>query len=82
MSQETEQLSCQELVELVTDYFEGALSPEEQLRFEEHAATCQGCGVYLEQMRQTIRQLGRLSVDELPAGVERELLEAFRGWRS
>jgi anti-sigma factor RsiW len=82
MSQETEQLSCQELVELVTDYFEGALPPDERERFEKHAATCQGCGVYLEQMRVTIRLLGRLPVDALPAGAERELLEAFRGWRS
>lgn len=82
MTQETAQLSCQELVELVTDYFEGALTPEEHRRFEEHAARCQGCGVYLEQMRTTIRLLGRLPVDELSAGAERELLEAFRGWRS
>jgi anti-sigma factor RsiW len=82
MSQQTEQLSCQELVELVTDYFEGALPAEEHARFEEHVERCQGCGVYLEQMRITIRLLGRLSADELPAGAERELLEAFRGWRS
>jgi anti-sigma factor RsiW len=82
MSHQTEQLSCQELVELVTDYFEGALPSEEHARFEAHAATCQGCGVYLEQMQATIRLLGRLSVDELPADAERELLEAFRGWRS
>jgi anti-sigma factor RsiW len=82
MSQQTEQLSCQELVELVTDYFEGALPAEEHARFEEHVERCQGCGVYLEQMRITIRLLGRLSADELSPGVERELLEAFRGWRS
>jgi anti-sigma factor RsiW len=82
MSQETEQLSCQELVELVTDYFEGALRPDEHARFEKHAATCQGCGVYLDQMHATIRLVGHLPVDELPAGAERELLEAFRGWRS
>ncbi len=82
MSQQTEQLSCQELVELVTDYFEGALPSEEHARFEEHAGRCQGCGVYLEQMRATIRLLGRLPVDALPAGAERELLDAFRGWRS
>jgi anti-sigma factor RsiW len=82
MSQQTEQLSCQELVELVTDYFEGALPAEEHARFEEHVQRCQGCGVYLEQMRITIRLLGRLSADELSAGAERDLLEAFRGWRS
>jgi anti-sigma factor RsiW len=82
MSQQTEQLSCQELVELVTDYFEGALPPEEHVRFEQHAATCQGCGVYLEQMRVTVRLLGRLPANALPPGAEAELLGAFRGWHS
>ena len=82
MSQDTAQLSCQELVELVTDYFEGALSPDEHVRFEAHAERCQGCGVYLEQMRVTIDLLGQLPAAGLPDGAERELLEAFRGWRS
>ena len=82
MSQDTAQLSCQELVELVTDYFEGVLSPDGQARFEAHAERCQGCGVYLEQMRVTIELLGRLPADRIPDDAERELLEAFRGWRS
>lgn len=82
MSQDTAQLSCQELVELVTDYFEGALSPEEHGRFEAHAERCRGCGVYLEQMRVTVDLLGHLPAAALPDGAERELLEAFRGWRS
>ncbi|HLM37895.1 MAG TPA: zf-HC2 domain-containing protein [Gaiellaceae bacterium] len=82
MSQATAQLSCQELVELVTDYFEGALSPDEHSRFEAHAERCQGCGVYLDQMRVTIALLGHLRADRLPDGAEQELLEAFRGWRS
>jgi anti-sigma factor RsiW len=81
MSQDTAQLSCQELVELVTDYFEGVLSPDDQARFEAHAERCQGCGVYLEQMRVTIDLLGHLPATALPDGAERELLEAFRGWR-
>jgi anti-sigma factor RsiW len=82
MSQDTAQLSCQELVELVTDYFEGALPSGEHARFEAHAERCQGCGVYLEQMRATIDLLGHLPTTALPDGAERELLEAFRGWRS
>jgi anti-sigma factor RsiW len=82
MSQDTAQLSCQELVELVTDYFECALTPGEHARFEAHAERCQGCGVYLEQMRVTIDLLGQLPAAGLPDGAERELLEAFRGWRS
>jgi anti-sigma factor RsiW len=79
---DVEQLSCQELVELVTDYLEGALPPDETARFEAHIGTCDGCNVYLEQMRQTIELTGRLSVDALAPEAERRLLEAFRGWRS
>ena len=78
---QTTQLSCQELVELVTDYLEGALSPEEHFRFEAHISRCDGCGVYLEQMRMTVRMLGNLPVRALPAGAEPDLLDAFRGWR-
>ena len=82
MNTDVERLSCRELVELVTDYFEGALSEEERLRFDEHIGICEGCGIYLEQMRQTIVVAGRLSEELLAADAERELLEAFRGWRS
>jgi anti-sigma factor RsiW len=75
-------LTCRELVELVTDYVEGALSEEERLRFEEHIERCGGCNVYLEQIRQTISVLGYLPTDGLSPDAERELLEAFRGWHS
>jgi anti-sigma factor RsiW len=80
MSQQVEQLSCQELVELVTDYLEGALPEEERLRFEEHIALCDGCKLYLAQIRQTIAALGRLPEDALSPEAERTLLDAFRGW--
>ena len=82
MNESLEQLSCQELVELVTDYLEGALSEEERLRFEEHIGPCDGCRIYLEQMRQTITALGHLPEEALSPDAERELLDAFRGWRS
>ena len=48
-------MSCQELVELVTDYLEGALSEEDRARFDEHLAECAGCRAYLAQMRSTLR---------------------------
>lgn len=82
MNESLEQLSCRELVELVTDYLDGALPEEEQVRFEEHLETCDGCRVYLEQMRQTITLSGRLPEEALAPDAERKLLEAFRGWRS
>jgi anti-sigma factor RsiW len=79
---EIEQLSCRELVELVTDYLEDALSSEERARFEAHIGLCNGCRVYLEQMRQTIELLGHLPEEALSPDAERELLAAFRGWRA
>jgi anti-sigma factor RsiW len=81
MSVDVEQLSCQELVELVTDYLEGALSAEDAARFEDHIGRCRACTIYLEQIRQTIALAGRITPESLSPEAERELLEAFRGWR-
>ena len=75
------ELACQEVVELVTAYLEGALDSTDRERFEEHLVFCDGCENYLEQMRATIRLTGRVE-DELPAELQAELLEAFRGWRA
>jgi anti-sigma factor RsiW len=75
-------LSCQELVELVTDYLEGALSPVDLRRFEEHIARCENCTRYLEQLRQTVRITGTITTDDLAPEMEDELLSAFRGWAS
>ena len=74
-------LSCQELVELVTDYLEDGLPAPERARFDAHIAGCEDCTAYLEQMRTTIVLTGRLRAEELsPESVE-SLLEAFRDWR-
>lgn len=73
-------LTCHELVELVTDYLEGALSPEDRRRVEEHLALCDGCTTYLEQMRETIRLTGMVREEEIPEDQKQALLEAFRGW--
>ena len=75
------ELTCQELVELVTDYLEGALPAGERARFDRHIAGCPHCTTYLEQMRITIRTLGRLPEESIPPDVREQLLEAFRGWR-
>ena len=82
MTVDVEQLSCRELVELVTDYLEDALTEADHARFEAHIARCDGCGVYLEQIRQTIDMLGHYPVEALSPEAERDLLEAFRGWRA
>lgn len=74
-------LSCRELVELVTEYFEGTLSPRARERFEEHMTSCPPCGGYLEQMRQTLRLLGSIPEETVPPDVEQALVSAFRGWK-
>ena len=75
------EMPCQELVELVTDYLEGRLSPADRIRFETHIAECEYCATYLEQMRQTIRTLGRISEESLTDDARETLLGAFRSWR-
>jgi anti-sigma factor RsiW len=75
-----EALSCQELVELVTDYLEGALGAADLRRFEEHIARCDGCTRYLEQLRMTIRITGTITTDDLSPAAEEALQQAFRGW--
>src|SRR4029079_12226379 len=47
-------LPCHEVVEIVTDYLEGALTPDVEERVEAHLALCDGCPRYLDQMRATI----------------------------
>jgi anti-sigma factor RsiW len=75
-------LSCRELVELVSDYLEGALSPHDHSRFEAHIAGCENCSAYLRQMRETLALLGTLPADALSPEAEAELRAAFRDWRA
>jgi anti-sigma factor RsiW len=75
-------LTCQDLVELVTDYLEGALSDLDRARFEEHIELCPMCQVHLEQLRTTIRELGRLREHDIEPGVLAELQARFRDWNA
>ena len=77
----TKPIPCREMVELVTDYLEGALSRRERRRFERHIAGCEHCTAYLEQMRQTLRVLGTLSEESVSPEAREALLHAFRDWR-
>lgn len=76
-----EELTCRELVELVTDYLEGAMPQPERARFEEHLAVCDGCTTYLDQIRTTIRLAGALTEETIPAAAKDELLQAFRSFK-
>jgi anti-sigma factor RsiW len=75
-------LSCQELVELVTDYFEGALSDADRVRFDAHIAGCDACTIYVQQMRDMLVVLGELTTESISAEAEAELRAAFRDWKA
>jgi predicted anti-sigma-YlaC factor YlaD len=74
-------LTCREVVELVTDYLEGALTPRERIDFERHLVRCSSCRDYLDHMRTTIELTGRPDEAEPPSPLREQLLEAFRDWK-
>jgi anti-sigma factor RsiW len=74
----TGEMSCAELVTLVTDYLEGKLPADEQDELERHLAICDGCTEYVRQMRKTIEASGALGGESLPERTREELLRAFR----
>ena len=81
MSQAVEPISCQEVVELVTDYLEGAMSPEDVARFDHHLSLCEGCVFYVEQIRMTVAAVGRIGEGDVPPDVRDDLVAAFRDFR-
>ena len=76
------ELVCQEVVELVTDYLEGALSGADHRRFEAHLAGCPHCTEYLAQMRETIRLAGRIEPEDLTPAMRTDLTDLYRRWRA
>ena len=76
-----EHISCAEVVELVTDYLERALPPEEMALFEQHLNFCEGCVVYVEQIRATAATVGRVREEDVPPETKEKLLAAFREWK-
>jgi len=80
MSNAPSDLSCKELVELVTGYLEGTLAPGVRARFESHLSSCPGSRTYLKQMRLTIGRLGNLREDFVPAEEKARLVQHFRDY--
>jgi anti-sigma factor RsiW len=78
---ESTPLACRQLVELVTDYLEGALPAPERRRVDRHLAGCDGCSAYLEQMRVTLRALGSIPEETISDEARETLLVVFRDVR-
>ena len=76
------EFSCQEMIEVVTNYLDDALPPDEQQRFERHLSYCAGCNTYVHQIGETIRQTGMVPRGEsLPPALREEIVSQFRNWK-
>lgn len=75
-------LTCAQLVELVTDYLEDALSTRDRTRFERHLGRCAGCRAHLDQMRRTLHILGTIGAQSIDPTAREALLVAFRDWHT
>jgi anti-sigma factor RsiW len=73
-------MSCAELVELVTEYLEDQLPAAERERIREHLLLCDGCGAHVEQLRAVLRIAGALPHERLSARAEAQLVDGFRSW--
>jgi anti-sigma factor RsiW len=82
MSVLTRDLTCQQAVELVTDYLEGTLSRRQRRRLEKHLRECPNCSAYLQQIRTTIELAGHIEPDQLDETTRNGLIDLYRRYRS
>lgn len=75
-------IACQQAVEMVTEYLEGALERSDEQRYERHLYSCPHCAEYLAQVKETIRVAGRLTPQDLTPEMRAAFTEVFRRWRA
>jgi hypothetical protein len=73
-----DRLACRDVVELVTDYLEGAMSDDDRRVFEHHLSRCADCTAYVEQTRRAIETLGRVQPEPPDESTRNALMDAFR----
>jgi anti-sigma factor RsiW len=72
------QLTCRDVAELATDYFEGSLPAATSAAFAAHVAGCPGCQAFLRQLRITVDIVHAAA--ELPTVDTSALRAVFRAW--
>jgi anti-sigma factor RsiW len=77
----SDEMSCRDLVELVTEYLEGTLPAADRFRFEDHLGMCPPCQTYLDQLRLTLRAVGSLPRESISDDAKQALLHVFRDWK-
>ena len=81
MAEHAQHVSCRQVVDLVTEYLDGALNRDRAALFEQHLNFCDGCVTYVDQLRLTVATVGQVGEDDVPAEARERLVRAFRDWR-
>lgn len=79
MAEEFEMI-CRDVTESATDYLEQALPPEQHSLLEAHLKECSGCRTYVEQLRQTVRSLGKMDGEPVAPAACENLRSLFRSF--
>lgn len=74
-------MNCSALVELLSDYYSGALDAPTAARVRWHLLMCRGCRGYLAQLQTTVAVVGRIEAVDLDPDFRARLVEAFRDWQ-
>lgn len=73
-----DEVQCREVVEVLTDYLEGALPPADRVALEQHLLFCDGCAAFLQQVRASVALTGRLQEEDVPDAVLDQVVQMFR----
>lgn len=77
----THEISCKELVDLVADYMDEAISDDARAKFEQHLSECGYCSAYVQQMHLTVKLTNKLTEPEADQPAPDELMNIFRKWK-
>ena len=70
----TDDLTCQQVTALLVEYVNDTLAPETMRACQEHLRDCADCLAYLRTYHATIRALGTVRYEALPAALQDRLL--------
>lgn len=74
-------LTCKEVVELVSEFLGDQMQPEDRVRFEQHLLVCPPCTLHVGQVRSTIKLVADLRAEPSPVEVGPAILDVFRQWK-
>lgn len=73
-------LVCKDVVELVSEFLGGAMSPADRARIEQHLLVCPPCTIHVAHVKSLVARLADLRGGGKAVEVGASLIDAFRHW--